>query len=217
MFKQTIFAFISNRHHYILIGNFLIIFWFPNASVSSSNLLASIGRINPGEIHAENLYLKSYDEILHQRSSARRDLTSLYIAIGLLLIAAIIFALRGRLQRFLPVIISGRVSFKLQLALDEGRDRLLLRLRLNNGTNSSKTFNSPNVLFRKGSNTRVFKINSDSFPITLTPGTMHKVTVDVQKLYDKVSDLDGYNKIGASIELIGGGFFKTTFRRVRIK
>ena len=84
-----------------------------------------------------------------------------------------------------------------------------MRLILSNTTTESKTFLGPQLLFKKLSEGRRFKIKSDDFPITLTSGTSHSLIIDIDQFYEKVAELEAFKRIGAEIDTTGGKVFRT--------
>lgn len=152
--------------------------------------------------------LKSYDEIIMERNAGKKTnwpLLSWLTAATIVGFAGYFAHRKGWLKELIP----GRVSFDATLLKDKMSGRLLMRLILSNTTTESQTFLGPQLLFKKLSEARRFKIKSDDFPITLTSGTSHSLIIDIDQFYEKVADLEAFKRIGAEIDTTGGKVFRT--------
>jgi hypothetical protein len=60
------------------------------------------------------------------------------------------------------------------------------------------------VVFRKWQKERRFRFkvgkHDEVFPITLAPDTSHRVVLDLEQFFEKIPDLKGANRVGASVE-----------------
>lgn len=106
----------------------------------------------------------------------------------------------------------GRVKFKVTKGKDRVTRRDLLRIWIFNNTAEGLTFMPPMVVFRKGGKERRFRFRSSNqdemFPLTLTPGTGHRVVLDLEQFFEKIPDLKGAGSIGATVETTDGKKYK---------
>jgi hypothetical protein len=126
---------------------------------------------------------------------------------GLLVAAVAVWYLmrKGYLSKIFP----GRVRFRTTIIRHKNNRRLLLEIKLVNTTSESQTFLTPQLLFKKSSEVKRFKLKSNDFPLTLTSGTRHSMTIDLEQFWEKVPTLKSYNLVGAEIETSSGKLYKT--------
>jgi hypothetical protein len=152
--------------------------------------------------------LKSYEEIMMDRRA--KEKTNWPLLSWLAAAAAVGFAgYYAHKKGWLKALIPGSLSFRSKLQKDKSSGRMQMRLTMSNTTHSSETFLLPHLLFKKSSEIRRFKIKSDDFPLTLTPGTSHSLLIDVHQFWDKVPDLERFTSVGAEIDTTSGRVFKT--------
>lgn len=160
------------------------------------------------ETHDQEHGLKSYEQIMMERE-ARRDSRQPVVAwlMGLLVTAVAVWYLmrKGYLSKIFP----GRVRFRTTIIRHKNNRRLLLEIKLVNTTSESQTFLTPQLLFKKSSEVKRFKLKSNDFPLTLTSGTRHSMTIDLEQFWEKVPTLKSYNLVGAEIETSSGKLYKT--------
>ncbi|HLW08619.1 MAG TPA: hypothetical protein VKY45_13760 [Marinilabiliaceae bacterium] len=115
---------------------------------------------------------------------------------------------RGWYARFIPK----WVAFSTPIYRDKLSKRLVMRITVANNTNESKTFLSPQIYFKRFQETRKFKIKTTVFPLTLMPSTKQDIVIDIDQFWDKISDLSGFNRVGAIIEESNGKVHRTWAR-----
>lgn len=153
--------------------------------------------------------LKTYEEVMQDKSVGDKRDSSSFFRFVLLLTALLLIGYYAYKKGWLSTIIPQWVKFDMRLYHDRQTGRLLLKLFIHNNTTESKTFMQPQLFFKKWGGRRVFVIKNELFPLTLTPGTGHAMVIDVEQFWDKVSDLKGFNRVGASIDTTLGKNYRT--------
>lgn len=161
-------------------------------------------------VHEEGVpRLKTYEEIMNDTSlGSERDSGSFFLFV-MLLTALLLIGYYAYKKGWLSTIIPQWVRMSTRLYYDRKSGRLLLKLFIYNNTAESKTFMQPQLFFKKWGATRSFVIKNETFPLTLTPGTGHSMVMDVEQFWDKVPDLEGFSRVGASIETTFGKHYRT--------
>lgn len=152
--------------------------------------------------------LKSYEEIMMARSvNQKSKLPLLSSLIALLAVGAAGYYVykKGYLKKIIP----GSIGFKAILLREKQSKRLLMRINLSNTTHETQTFLPPYVLFKKSSEVRRFRLKSDDFPLSLTPGTKHTMVIDIEQFVGRIPELKKFNRIGAVIDTTSGKIFKS--------
>ncbi len=155
--------------------------------------------------------LKNYEEIIMERNANEKTnwpvlaWLSAIVAVGA---AGYFIHKKGWLKNIMP----GRVSLKSVLLEEKKSGRLLMRLTISNTTALNQTFLLPDLLFKTSHHIRRFRIKSDDFPLTLTPGTSHNMLIDINQFWERVPDLVDFNTIGAEIETGYGKVYKSMMR-----
>jgi hypothetical protein len=153
--------------------------------------------------------LKTYEELMSEKAiGSERDSGSFFLFV-MLLTALLLIGYYAYKKGWLSTIIPQWVRLSIRLYYDRKTGRLLLKLFVYNNTTESKTFMQPQLFFKKWGVTRSFVIKNETFPLTLTPGTGHTIVIDVEQFWDKVPDLKGFNRIGASIDTTYGRQYRT--------
>lgn len=115
----------------------------------------------------------------------------------------------GWLEKLFPKI----VVFRVVHLKNKSNGNLALKIFLLNKTNNSISFNNPSIEFFKGSKKREFVIKNigglNYFPLTLTPGTGQRFTIDAQKFYANAKELDEYKLIRMAITTTSGKTYKS--------
>ncbi|MBZ4675788.1 MAG: hypothetical protein JG782_407 [Anaerophaga sp.] len=160
-------------------------------------------------------YLKSYEELIRDRKPDQTRRPGGFITLLLLLAlgAGIVWVARQPWWRnLMQSLFPGHVKMKVARMKDKVTGRKLLRISVENRTSEGLTFLAPMILFSKWGNERRFRLKSsnqeDMFPLTLTPGTGHEVVIDLDQFYEKIPDLKGATRVGASIETAEGKQYK---------
>jgi hypothetical protein len=127
----------------------------------------------------------------------------------------------GWLQKLFPkIVILRSVFYKRRSSGD-----LALKLYIINHTKRDITFDAPSLQFFKGNKKREFAIKNiggkNYFPLTLFPGTGHKLTIDAQKFYNQVDGLKQFKTIRVIVRSSAGKNYSTakwpvwlTFRKM---
>ncbi|MCA1744160.1 MAG: hypothetical protein LC643_00315 [Bacteroidales bacterium] len=153
--------------------------------------------------------LKTYEELMTEKAiRSERDSGSFFLFV-MLLTALLLIGYYAYKKGWLSTILPQWVRLSIRLYYDRKTGRLLLKLFLYNNTAESKTFMQPHLFFKKWGVSRSFVIKNATFLLTLTPGTGHTIVIDVEQFWDKVSDLEGFNRVGASIDTTFGKNYRT--------
>jgi hypothetical protein len=119
---------------------------------------------------------------------------------------------RPRVKKYLHRLFPGRVMFSVVKGEDPVTGHRLLKISIVNKTDEGLTFLPPNLVFRKWGDERKFRLKGNSqedmFPLTLTPGTSHRVVLDLEQFYEKIPDLKSSNRVGASVETTGQKIYR---------
>lgn len=153
--------------------------------------------------------LKTYEELMTDKAvRTERDTGSFFLFV-MLLTALLLIGYYAYKRGWLSTIRPQWVRFSINLYFDRSTGRLLLKLFVYNNTSESKTFMRPHLFFKKWGATRSFVVKNAVFPLVLTPGTGHSIVIDVEQFWEKVPDLEGFNRVGASIETTFGKTYRT--------
>lgn len=136
-----------------------------------------------------------------QNSKTRNpELTNLFLLMGLVLLVYVATK-RGWLQKLAPSIVWISISVK----RNKPNKERIATITISNHTKDSVTFDSPVLLFSSlFSKSRKFKIkgNSDQavFPLTLMPGTGHKLSINLETFRDKAGITKGLKWIKTEVD-----------------
>ncbi|WP_062124749.1 hypothetical protein [Geofilum rubicundum] len=153
--------------------------------------------------------LKSYEELMTERSRRPESDPASFFLFVMMLTALLLMGYYAYKKGWLSTLFPQWVRFNIRLYYERKSGRLLLKLDVFNNTAESKTFMRPYLLFKKWGSGRSFVIKNDLFPLTLTPGTGHSMVIDVEQFWEKVPDLKGFNRVGASIDTSFGKSYRT--------
>lgn len=179
---------------------------FPTSKPGADNVELKLN--SERDLKTDHRHLKSYDEIMMERRA--KEKTNWTLLSWLAAAVAVGFAgYFAHKKGWLNALIPGSLSFRSKLQKENSTGRMQMRLIISNSTHNSETFLLPHLLFKRSSEIRRFKILSDDFPLTLTPGTSHSMLIDVQQFWDKVPDLERFKSVGAEIDTTSCRVFKT--------
>ena len=160
--------------------------------------------------------LKSLEELMRERQAEQEQqpgggFFSTFVL--LLLGVAIVWVARQKwAQAMWEQWFPGKVKFRVNKVKDRVTGRKLLRISIENKTREGLTFLPPMIVFSSWGKERRFRIRGNNqdemFPLTLTPGTGHRVVMDLEQFFEKIPDLKGANRIGAVIETTDGKRYK---------
>jgi hypothetical protein len=213
------------KRFWLKYGNFILIGLFLLFIVSYCNQRARFAaqQSDSKEMVAEKVekrddkgpYLKSYEELMLERKPEHTRRPDGFITLLLLLAlgAGVIWVARQPWWRNLKQsLFPGHVKMKVVRIKDNLTGRKLLSISVENRTSEGLTFLAPMIFFSKWGNERRFRLISSNqenmFPLTLTPGTSHKVVIDLEQFYEKMPDLKGAVRVGAFIETTDGKQYK---------
>ncbi|TLX73058.1 hypothetical protein E9993_16490 [Labilibacter sediminis] len=115
----------------------------------------------------------------------------------------------GLLEKAFPRVLIFRVIH----LKNKTNGNLVIKIFLLNKTDKSISFNNPSIAFFKGSQKREFVIKNigglNYFPLTLTPGTGQRFTIDAQKFYTNIDNLDEYKLVQMAISTTSGKTYKS--------
>ncbi|MFO8000816.1 MAG: hypothetical protein R6U46_06195 [Marinilabilia sp.] len=159
--------------------------------------------------------LKSFEQLMEERRSQQKKRPGGFFTVFLLLMIGVGLVWVARQpwwQRIWRQWFPGRVQFRVSKGKDRVTGRQLLKISIVNKTREGLTFMPPMIVFSKWGKERRFRLRGSDqekmFPLTLTPGTGHRVVLDLDQFYEKVSDLKGANRVGAGIETTDGKRYK---------
>ena len=131
-----------------------------------------------------------------------------------LLMTGLVFAFyimqrRGLLEKILPQ----KVSVRTSLVDNKDSGETLLNLEIINKTKDSITFDPPVITFKRFSKTRSFRIKGNNgealFPLTLTPGTSHKLVVNIERIKNNIPELEKYKSIFVTVKADNGKIYQS--------
>lgn len=154
--------------------------------------------------------LKTYEELVKQRPPQDTEGPGSFLTMFLLLTVAflIVWLLqKPKMQLLLRRWFPGRVMLQVVKGRDSVSGRRILKISIVNKSAEGITFLPPNLVFRRWGKERKFRLKGsnqeDMFPLTLTPGTSHRLVLDLDQFYEKLPDLKTSNRVGASVETTG--------------
>jgi hypothetical protein len=154
--------------------------------------------------------LKTYEELVKQRSAQETDGPGSFLTMFLLLMGAFILVWllqKPKMQQLLHRWFPGRVMLQVVKGRDSVSGRRVLKISIFNKSAEGITFLPPYLVFRRWGKERKFRLKGsnqeDMFPLTLTPGTSHRLVLDLDQFYEKLPDLKNSNRVGASVETTG--------------
>ncbi len=220
--KQFDFTRFWRKYGNLILGGLFLLFiinYCAQQPSTSNGSQSPVERIENGEqqqVEDNNGDLKSLEELIRekQQENSQRGPGSLFTVFLLLLLGVgIVWLARQKfVQDLKKKWFPGRVHFKVRRAKDKKTERRLIRISIENRTSEGLTFLPPMVVFKKGRNERRFRFKpgkqEDFFPLTLTPGTGHRVVLDLEQFYEKIPDLKKTSRVGASVETSDGKEYK---------
>ncbi len=203
------------KYSKFILGGFFFLFLIsycnqesPNPAVESEKeeqtTIAESLDTNPGSS------LKTYEELVKQRPPQDTEGPGSFLTMFLLLTGAFLLVwllqqpkMQQSLRRWFP----GRVMLEVVKRQDAVTGRRILKISIVNKSAEGIAFLPPNLVFRRWGKERVFRLKGsnqdDMFPLTLTPGTSHRLVLDLEQFYEKMPDLKKSNRVGASVETTG--------------
>jgi hypothetical protein len=139
--------------------------------------------------------LKPLNEIYYEQQQEKQernpDMISLYILMGMVLLVYVATK-RGWLQKLSPSIVWVTISLK----RNKATKARIATITINNQTKESLTFSPPILAFggpfKKARKYRIKGGDDNIFPLTLMPGTAHRLTIDMDAFRQKAG-LKGNN------------------------
>lgn len=160
--------------------------------------------------------LKTYEELVTKRQLQENEGPGSFMIMFLLLTFAfgLVWLLQQkRVQHTVRKWLPGRVMFQASKSHDSVTGRRILKIVIVNKTDEGLTFLPPNLVFSKWGKERIFRLKGsnqeDMFPLTLTPGTSHRLVLDLEQFYEKIPDLNSSNRVGASVETTDGKKYRS--------
>jgi hypothetical protein len=160
--------------------------------------------------------LKSFEELMRERQPQQTERPGSFFTMLLLLMlgVGIVWMIRQSWWKsFWMKWFPGHVALRVVKGKDQVTGRKLIRISIDNKTQDSVTFMPPMVVFSKWGKERRFRLKGsdqdEMFPLTLTPGTGHRVVIDLDQFYEKIPDLKGTNRVGASVKTTGEKEYKS--------
>jgi hypothetical protein len=159
--------------------------------------------------------LKTFEELMRQRQPQQQEgpgslftmLLLLGVGVGIVWLTRQPWWL-SLWQKWFP----GKVHLRVFRGKDKITGKALLKISIENKTTEGLTFQPPQLVFKNWGNERRFRLKGsnqeDMFPLTLTPGTGHKLVLDLNQFYEKIPDLKKANRVGAMVETTDGNSYK---------
>lgn len=158
----------------------------------------------------EGKTLKTYEELVRQRQPQDQEGPGSFLTMFLLLTTAfgLVWLLQQqRVRQYVRRWFPGKVLLQVIKGSDHATGRQLLKISIINKTNEGITFLPPHLVFRNWGQERKFRLKGsnqeDMFPLTLTPGTSHRLVLDLEQFFEKIPDLKKSNKVGVSVQTTG--------------
>jgi hypothetical protein len=157
-----------------------------------------------GEESLEGVF---YETLTKPETESQPKYNPLFLEMLLMTSLIFIFYLaqkRGWIKKLMPAWVFVRVkTTKIKHTGEK-----LLHLEISNKTKDSITFNPPVLTFKRYSKTKRFKIKGGDgqtiFPLTLMPGTGHKLVINLDRFKKNVPEIKKYNQISISIDADNG-------------
>ncbi|MCU4156485.1 hypothetical protein J1N10_10885 [Carboxylicivirga sp. A043] len=137
---------------------------------------------------ADDSQLKPLNEIYYEQQQKKQErnpeMISLYILMGMVLLVYVATK-RGWLQKLSPSIVWVVISVK----RNKTTKARVATITINNQTKESLTFSPPILAFatpfKKARKFRIKGADENLFPLTLMPGTAHRLTIDMDAFRTK--------------------------------
>jgi hypothetical protein len=206
-FWQRNKLFIISVFGFLLVMNWCGRLMMPPSSPKPAEMVSPL--VDLEEVDEGMPRLKTYEELMTERSRGNDGDPASFFLFVMMLTALFLMGYYSYKKGWLSTLWPEWVRMNIRLYYERKSGRLLLKLFVFNNTAESKTFMRPYLFFRKWGFSRSFVIKNDAFPLTLTPGTGHSIVMDVEQFWEKIPDLKGFNRIGASIETTFGKSYRT--------
>jgi hypothetical protein len=112
---------------------------------------------------------------------------------------------RGWIEKMIPRQLMVRTRLY-RLAMN---GRLTLQILVINTRKESHTIDAPLIEFMRIGSVKAFKIKPAEgdvlFPITLTPGTSHQITIDIQQFYERVDSIRSHGWLRVTVPTLPSG------------
>ncbi|PWE00551.1 hypothetical protein DDZ16_05715 [Marinilabilia rubra] len=169
----------------------------------------------PSQMEKDSSKLKTFEELMRQRQPNQPEGPGSFFIMLLLLGlgVGIVWVTRqpwmiALWQNWFP----GKVHLKVFKSKDKITGKNLVKVSIENNTRDGLTFLPPQLVFKSWGNERRFRLKGsnqeDMFPLTLTPGTGHRLVLDLDQFYEKIPDLRKANRVGAMVETTDGKIYK---------
>lgn len=140
------------------------------------------------QIMPDDSQIKPLNEIYYEQQKENNErnpeMISLYLLMGMVLLVYVATK-RGWLQKLSPSIVWVTISVK----RNKTTKARIASILINNQTKESLTFSPPILVFgtpfRKARKFRIKGTDDNLFPLTLMPGTAHRLTIDLDSFRHK--------------------------------
>jgi len=214
---QQIKAFYLRHRTVILIGfAFVVLMQICSRGAEVSNRREPVAIGQQEEWSQDGVSIKPLAEIEreHQRDQQLPGTASLVVMMVLVLVFYV-GVKKGWFLKLIPSI----VWVSLRLHRNKQTRHQMLKISILNQAKESHTFLAPILAFGSPfKKSRKFRIKGgdgqDVFPITLTPGTAHQLTLDFDQFRHKVGKLEKYRWVRMEVEASGEKNFKSFWKPV---
>ena len=159
--------------------------------------------------------LKTFEELMRERQQQEQEEPDGLFTMLLLLSIGVGIVWLTRQPWWLSILhkwFPGQVQLRVFKGKDKITGKNLLKVTIENKTRDALTFLPPMVVFKKWGKERRFRLKGsdqeDMFPLTLTPGTGHRILLDMNQFFEKIPDLKKSNRVGAMVETSEGKTYK---------
>jgi len=147
--------------------------------------------------------LKPLNELYYEERQAKQqrnpEFYSLFLLMGLVLLVYVGIK-RGWIQKLSPSIVWVSIGIRRNKSSKER----MATISIQNSTKESLTFNSPIIAFAAPfKKARRFKIKGgvdNVFPLTLMPGTVHKLTINIDTFRNKAGISNGHSWVKVEVD-----------------
>jgi len=130
----------------------------------------------------------------------------------LLMTAVVLLFYLAQRYGFLKKMMPAWVYLKVKKVKSRYTGEELLQIEIQNKTHDSVTFSPPVLSFKKGRKIKRYRIKGGDgqsfFPLTLMPGTGHKMVININRFRERIPELKKYKNLTVTIEADNGKVYK---------
>ncbi|NPA36226.1 MAG: hypothetical protein GXO47_05200 [Chlorobi bacterium] len=216
LIEQIKLFYLKNRIFIISILFFILMMQVCNNGTVNNNSTSLKNEQPRKSVSTQPRNMSPIDSVIYKTINKNdRNETGNSFMLEFLLMTGLVFAFyllqkRGLLEKILPQ----KVSVRSKLIKKKETGETLLTIEIINKTKDSITFEPPVLTFKRFSKTRSFKIKGNDgvslFPLTLTPGTSHKLTINIDRMKNNIPELQKYKNIYVTVKTDTGKIHQST-------